>query len=355
MPMKIGPKEFESRQPDVPEPTLTISVIIVSWNAQDYLMQCLASLFTNGCHHPMEVIVVDNASSDGSPELVARNYPQVRLLRNAANLGFARANNIGISAATGKYVCLINSDVKVLPQCLNRLVGYAEEHPDVGMAGPRVMGGDGKLQRSCRGFPTVWNMFCRALALDSFFPGARLFTGYSLRYWPQDTCRAVDILSGCFWLARREAIQDVGVLDELFFMYGEDMDWCKRFWKHGWKLAFVPSAEAIHYGGASSASAPVRFYIERHRADLQYWQKHHSRPAVVCYFIFTCLHLALRLAGYWVAHLLRRSSDETCRHKVTRSLAALKWMLSAGIRQRKTPPAPVLSTVPGSAEIRVVN
>ena len=303
----------------------------------------------------MEVIVVDNASSDGSPELVAKNYPQVRLIRNTSNLGFARANNIGILAATGKYMCLINSDVKVLPQSINRLVEHAEDHPEVGMVGPRVIGGDGKLQRSCMGFPTVWNMFCRALALDSIFPGIRLFTGYSLRHWSQDTCRAVDILSGCFWLARRKAIDEVGLLDESFFMYGEDMDWCKRFRKHGWKLAFVPSAEVIHYGGASSANAPVRFYIERHRADLQYWRKHHSHPAVACYFMLTCLHLLVRLAGYSVAFWLRPSARETYQYKIKRSLAALKWMLSAGIGRRKGAVDLTLSVVANPAEVRVAD
>ena len=348
-------KENESRLPAASHPRSLISIIIVSWNARDYLRQCLASLFTEECRHALEVIVVDNASSDGSPEMVAKSYPQVRLLRNATNHGFALANNQGIAVATGKYVCLVNSDVKVLPDCLNRLVEYAENHSEAGMIGPRIIGGDGKLQRSCRGFPTVWNMFCRALALDSILPRTRMFTGYSLRHWPQETGRTVDILSGCFWLVRCKALAEVGGLDESFFMYGEDMDWCKRFWKHGWELAFVPSAEAIHYGGASSANAPVRFYIERHRADLQYWQKHHSRPAVFFYFLITCLHLLLRLAGYWVAFLLRRSARETYQYKMKRSVAALKWMLFTGIRQRTCSQGPKLDSVAKPVEISVTN
>lgn len=332
-----------------------ISVVIVSWNARDFLLQCLASLYAEECRYPVEIIVVDNASSDGSAEHVASCYPRVRLIRNASNLGFAKANNVGIAASTSKYVCLVNSDVKVLPNCINSLVEYCEEYSGVGMAGPRVIGGDGKLQRSCRGFPTVWNMFCRALALDTIFPKAKVFTGYSLRYWPQDTCRAVDILSGCFWLVRREALLEVGVLDESFFMYGEDMDWCKRFHNHGWNLVFVPTAEAIHYGGASSANAPVRFYIERHRADLQYWQKHHSRPAVISYFLLTCLHLLLRLAGYSVVFLFRRSSNTTYRYKMERSLAALKWMLFEGIKQGNTAGTPADSSASDRAKISAVN
>ena len=306
-----------------------VSVVIVSWNARDFLAQCLNSLTAETCRYPMEIIVVDNASTDGSPECVERQFPQVRLIRNATNLGFAKANNIGIAQSRGRYLALINSDVKVLPNCLTRLVEYCEQHPEAGMAGPRVLGGDGKLQRSCRGFPTLWNMLCRALALDSLFPNSGLFTGYALRHWQHDCLRPVDILSGCFWLIRKDALLRVGLLDESFFMYGEDMDWCRRFWENGWQVMFVPMAEAIHYGGGSSANAPVRFYIEMQRADLQYWRKHHSQPAVACYFSISCLHLLLRTVGYSLAFLFSHRLRQSCRYKVKRSLACLKWLFSS--------------------------
>jgi hypothetical protein len=334
---------------------LTVSVIIVSWNAREYLLQCLDSISAEVCRYPMEVIVVDNASSDGSADTVASRYPHVRLIRNSGNLGFAKANNIGIAASTGRYVCLVNSDVKVLPHCISRLVDFCEAHPEVGMVGPRVIGGDGRLQRSCRGFPSVWNMFCRALALDSLLPRCKLFTGHSLGHWPQDCVRQVDILSGCFWLVRRKALAQVGLLDESFFMYGEDMDWCRRFWSNGWQAVFVPSAEAIHHGGASSSKAPVRFYIEMHRADLQYWQKHHSSQAVASYFLVTCLHLLLRASGYSVLLFCGRSAREECRHKVRRSLGALKWMVSAGHNHRKACPAQPLATTKPQTKLLVVN
>lgn len=313
--------------------SLKVSVVIVSWNARDFLLECLDSLFAQTGGFALEVIVVDNSSTDGSPEAVASRFPRVRLIRNSNNLGFAKANNLGISASSGRYVCLINSDVKLQPDCIRHLLEYCEAHPEAGIVGPRVIGGDGQLQRSCRGFPSVWNMFCRALALDVLFPQSKLFAGYSLYYWPQDSLRPVDILSGCFWLVRRQALARVGLLDESFFMYGEDMDWCKRFWSQGWQAVFVPSAEAIHYGGASSANAPVRFYIERHRADLQYWQKHHSRLAVASYFVATLLHLVLRAAGHSLVYLLNRAKQAESRSKVRRSLAALGWMLSVGLRE----------------------
>jgi GT2 family glycosyltransferase len=314
---------------------LTVSVVIVSWNARDYLVQCLDSLSSEACRYPMEIVVVDNASSDGSAEVVEQRFSHVRLIRNSSNLGFAKANNIGISNCNGQYVCLVNSDVKVMPNCITRLVEYCEQHPTAGMVGPRIIGGDGKLQRSCRGFPSVWNMFCRALALDAIFPKSSWFTGFLLYHWPQDTLRPVDMLTGCFWLVRRQALDQVDGLDERFFMYGEDMDWSKRFWLKGWQLVFVPSAEAIHYGGASSSNAPVRFYIERHRADLQYWRKHHFQLAVVCFFLICCLHLVLRSIGYSLAFVVKPGERATCRSKVRRSVACLKWLLFDGIRQWK--------------------
>src|SRR5215475_5316322 len=246
----------------------TVSVIIVSWNARSYLLQCLESVLLSRSQCLKEIIVVDNASTDGSAEEVAARFPQVRLIRNAANLGFSRANNIGIRASTGKYVCLMNSDIKVLGRCLDILGEYTEAHEKIGMVGPKILEGDGRTQPSCRGFPKLWNMFCRALAVDALLPRWEIFNGYLLRHWEQNATRDVDILSGCFWFIRREALESVGLLDEGFFMYGEDMDWCKRFWKAGWRVVFVPQGEAIHYGGKSSTNAPVRFYIEKQRADL---------------------------------------------------------------------------------------
>jgi GT2 family glycosyltransferase len=308
-----------------------VSIVIVSWNARDYLVQCLNSVSAEVCRYPLEIIVVDNASTDGSPDCIERQYPKVRLIRNTHNLGFAKANNLGIAQSRGRYLALINSDVKVLPDCITRLVDFCEQHPEVGMAGPRVLGGDGKLQRSCRGFPGIWNMLCRALALDVIFPRSAWFNGFLLYHWPQDSLLPVDMLTGCFWLVRHQALTQVGLLDERFFMYGEDMDWSKRFWLNGWQLIFIPSAEAIHYGGASSSNSPVRFYIERHRADLQYWGKHHSRPAVFCFFLICCLHLVLRAIGYSLAYVIKRQGRPIYGSKVKRSVACLKWLLSDGL------------------------
>ena len=216
-----------------------VSVVIVSWNARSYLERCLDSLAVHGGQRPLEIIVVDNDSSDGSPELVVERYPHVRLIRSGSNLGFAKANNIGLAASSGDFLLLINSDAEVLPGCIDMLILHLESDASLGMAGPRILGGDGLLQRSCRSFPTLWNMTCRALGLDTALGQFKVFSGYSMRYWSQTETRHVDILTGCFWAAKRQAYEDVGGLDEAFFIYGEDMDWCKRFWAKGWKTELL--------------------------------------------------------------------------------------------------------------------
>jgi GT2 family glycosyltransferase len=305
----------------------SVSVVIVSWNAKHFLEECLESLAAAEVAIPLEVIVVDNASSDGSPELVADKFPRVRLIQSGANLGFAKANNLGLKQCGGEYVCLINSDVNVAKDCIQFLVDYMESNPAVGIAGPRMLDANGNTGRSCRGFPTVWNMFCHALALDSLFPKSRLFGGYILRFWPQNTTREVGILGGWFWITRRQALDQVGLLDENFFFYGEDMDWCQRFHLGGWKVVFVSGTASVHYGGGSSKRAPLKYYIQQQRADLQYWKKHHSRAGQIAYFWICVLYHTIRLLGNGAAAPFSARSSSR-RDKAAFSWQCLRWYLS---------------------------
>ena len=309
----------------------SVSVIIVSWNAKDYLEKCLDSLAINGGRYPLEIIVVDNDSSDGSPELVEKRYPQVRLIRSGSNLGFAKANNIGLAQSSGDVLLLVNSDVEVLPGCIDGLVRHLQSDASVGMAGPRITGGDGLLQRSCRSFPTLWNMLCRALGLDTVLGKWKLFSGYSMRYWSQTETRPVDILTGCFWAVKRQAYEEVGGLDEAFFIYGEDMDWCKRFWMKGWKLTFLATSRAIHYGGGSSRNAPIRFFLEKQKADLQYWRKHHSAQRAFGYLLISIVHMLLRIVGYSLRQVVGKGDVSSCKYKVERSIECLKLLARAAM------------------------
>lgn len=293
-----------------------VSVIIVSWNAKKHLVDCLNSL-GNG----REIIVVDNGSSEGSPEVVEKEFPQVKLIRNAENLGFARANNIGIRASTGRYVCLINSDVVVLNDCIESLVKFMDSNSPVGMAGPRILNPDRTLQVSCRHFPSIWNNLCQALGLNYVFPKSAFFSEPFMKYWAHDEIRKVDVLSGCFLMIRREAIDEVGLLDENFFIYGEDIDWCRRFHKSGWDVMLYPEAQAIHIGGASSSNAPIRFYLETQKADLQYWRKHHGVLGRFAYTFIILLRQILRAIHGAIWYVISPSERKSTSLKLKRSLA----------------------------------
>lgn len=295
--------------------TTEVSIIIVSWNAKDYLIGCLMSLYEQDLG-PAEIIVVDNGSSDGSPEAVEELFPDVTLIRSDENLGFAKANNVGINASSGKYVCLINSDVAVLDNCVDALKRYLDSNPSVGLVSPRVLNPDMTLQKTLRRFPTIKGVFLSAIGLDS------------RNYLPHDGIAEAQAVSGCFMMVRRSAIEQAGLLDERFFFYAEDKDWCRRIINMGWKIVYYPQARAIHYGGQSSAAAPVRFYLELQNANLKYWKKHHGHLRTAIYLAITVLHQALRLGGAALVFALvpRKRTSEA--YKVKRSAACLKWLLS---------------------------
>ena len=277
----------------------------------------------------MEIIVVDNASSDDTVTTVLDLFPSVRLVQNEENFGFARANNIGISLISGKYVCLINSDVVIPDGCIEKMVKYMDEHVDIGMLGPKMILPDGTVGHSCMRFPTVWNWFCSALALDSVFKTSKIFSNFMMTDFNQDRTQDVDLLTGWFWMVRGEALGQVGGLDGRFFMYGEDFDWPKRFHQSGWRVVFYHEAEAIHYCGASSSRAPVRFYIEMNKANLQYFKKHHNMLSVIGFWLAILLRQVLRLVGYGGVYIFKQSRRVEAGFKVRRSLDCLLWLITA--------------------------
>jgi GT2 family glycosyltransferase len=307
---------------------MDISVIIVSWNAKGYLEECLQSLHEAPPWRSMEIIVVDNASTDGSPEMVEAKFPQVKLIRSGENFGFAKANNLAIRESSGKYISLVNSDVKVLPGCLDALANYLDQNPKVGNVGPRVLNPDLTMQVTCRRFPGLWNNLCRATGLASAFRDHQLLSGEQMFFFPHDRLMEVDVLGGCFWMVRRETLDHVGLLDEDFFMYGEDLDWCRRCWKAGWKVVFIPTGVAIHYGGRSSASQPARFAVAQQSSVFRYWKKHHGRLHVFAIQSIFFLHHGLRYLCGLVWRLFRFSSAARTGARVSANVACLKSLLS---------------------------
>lgn len=305
-----------------------LSIVIVSWNGRQFLKDCLSSISESAGSLVREVIVVDNGSADGSPEMVAHEFPDVRLFRLHENVGFARANNVAIKEATGTWLALVNSDVIVHHGCFNKLVAFLAKHPAVGLVGPKVFGRDGGLQRTCRRLPTAWNTLCRALALDTAFPKCRLFSGREMRHWNQQDEAEVEVINGCFWVARRSAVEQVGGLDEHFFFYAEDVDWCKRFRDANWKVVFVPEATATHFGGGSSARAPLRYSVEMIRANLFYWRKHHGFAGMLFFYLISIIHYCLRVLLRSLKRLLTRDSADAPSYEYQRDVTCTRWLLS---------------------------
>jgi GT2 family glycosyltransferase len=302
------------------------SVVVVVWNAKKYVLECLESLRQHCAPVCWEVIVVDNASTDGTPELVAELFPEFKLIRNRENLGFAKANNIGIAQSSGDYICLVNSDVKFLDDCISPMIEYLSQNAGVGMVGPRMLAPDGRVWRSTMRFPTIWNHFTRALGLDVAFKRSRLFGGLLMSDFDHRTTTQVEVLNGWFVVVRRSALDRVGLLDPQFFMYGEDVDWCYRFHQAGEGVVFFAEAGAIHYGGASSSNAPLRFYLELYRATWQYWRKHHGRLAQFGFLIAFAAHHSIRLLVSALIYMCLPSQRPNTASKFKRSLACLQWV-----------------------------
>ncbi len=315
-------------------PSVDISVVIVGWNAKHYLELCLESLTKAPPRRSMEVLVVDNASTDGSVEMIEAKFPWVKLIKSSENLGFAKGNNVAIRQCQGRYIALVNPDVIVFPGCLDALADFLEQNPKVGNVGPRVFNPDMSMQSTCRRFPTLWNNFCSSTGLSVRFKNSRFFAGEHMFYFPHDRTLAVDVLVGCFSMIRREALDAVGLLDEGLFMYGDDVDWCRRARNAGWQVVFYPGGQAIHDRGKITAPYPVRFAVAQQRSVLHYWTKHHSFWGVLGIRSIMLFHHVLR---YTFAVLSGSAhSQESAQSDVRKQVsgACLRELLSGSVPQK---------------------
>jgi GT2 family glycosyltransferase len=236
-----------------PVTRVEVSVVVVSYNTRDLLRRLLVTVAESGTSRPYEILVVDNASVDGSAEMLTREHPDVRLIANDENVGYSRAVNQAIRAATGRYVLILNPDIEVLPGAIDALARHLEENPKTGIAGGKLLNPDGTLQYSCRTFYTLTTLLHRRTPLGRVFPNSRTVRDHLMMDWDHDTVREVDWMLGACLMVRREAIVDVGLMDERFFMYFEDVDWCYRMKQHEWKVEYVPHSRMLHMHRRESA------------------------------------------------------------------------------------------------------
>ncbi len=259
---------------------IQISVIIVNYNVREFLRQSIVSLKKSLRGIASEIIVVDNASDDGSADMVRKNFPGIRLIVMESNSGFAAANNAALKIARGKYLFLLNPDTVVQEDTARVLLDFMEQHRDAGMAGCKVLNPDGSFQLPCRrGFPSPWIAFAKIIGLSSLFPSLKIFGGYNVTYRSTEETYPVDAVSGSCMFVRREAYENAGGLDESYFMYGEDLDWCYRILEAGWKVYYVHSTQIIHYRGESTKRSNIDELKMFYEAMHIFVRKHyHSSP-----------------------------------------------------------------------------
>jgi GT2 family glycosyltransferase len=271
---------------------MDLSIIIVSWNTQEILADCLASIYANPPGGVFEVLVVDNASSDGTTEMVHQSFPQVRLVESSENLGFARANNLAISLAKNpRYILLLNPDTIVYPESLHKLISFMDENPKVGAAGPRMLNPDGSLQTSCYTAPTLARECARMFHLGWILPN----TCYHMEKWDLGKRRDVDIIQGACLILRNTALEQVGLLDDNFFIYSEDFDLCFRIQKAGWRLVWLPEAEVMHYGAQSTGQVSAEMFLHLYRAKMKFMRKHYGVKSVFIYKLILLIAALPRL------------------------------------------------------------
>ncbi len=254
---------------------IELSIIIVSWNVADLLEICLNSILRNTNPAKTEIIVVDSASADDSVDRLRANYPQIKLMAQAENLGFSRSNNIGLAAASGNYLMLLNPDTEIIEDALGQMQQYLEDHPDVGIVGPHTLNSDGTTQSTRRRFPSLLIGFFESTWFQGFAPKSML-TNYYVENEPDNAVIDVDWVQGSALMTRRTVYEQIGGLDEGYTMYSEEIDWCKRAKAAQWRVVYLGTARIIHHGGKSSEQVTARKHIHFQESKLRYFRKYHG-------------------------------------------------------------------------------
>jgi N-acetylglucosaminyl-diphospho-decaprenol L-rhamnosyltransferase len=270
-------------------PASDLSIIIVSWNVRTYLAACLESIWRCAQTYPngpkLQVIVVDSGSTDGTVEMLRESFPWVEALPQVENIGFTCGNNIGLKAATGHFFMLLNPDTEIVEDALGRMAAYLENHPDVGIVGPRTLNSDGTAQSTRRRFPTFVTALFESTWLQSLAPRRLLDRFYARDIGDTDTAD-VDWVQGSALMLRREVYEQIGGLDECYIMYSEELDWCKRARDAGWRVVYLGAATIIHHGGKSSDQAVASRHIHFQQSKLRYFRKFHGPLVALILRIF---------------------------------------------------------------------
>jgi N-acetylglucosaminyl-diphospho-decaprenol L-rhamnosyltransferase len=312
---------------------IDLRIIIVSWNVAALLEACLHAIYKEGAgDYAFEVVVVDNASNDNSVVMIRAQYPQVQLIPSNENLGFTRANNLALADCNARYALLLNPDTQVSKDAIPNMLDYLEAHVEVGVVGPRLVYADGRPQPSRRRFPTLGMALAESTPWEWHFPRNRLALAYRLADRPDDVIQEVDWITGACMLVRREVWEQVGTFDVQFFMYSEELDWCRRITKAGWHIVYLPTATVIHHEGASSGQVAAARIIRFNTSKVRYFFKHHGwlqavalRRLILAMYVYECIIETFKwLVGHKRSMRLER-------------LHAYKQVIHSGLRLQTEP------------------
>jgi len=311
---------------------MDLSIVIVNWNTRDILRDCLLSVYDQTSEIEYEVIVIDNASIDDSVSMVRAEFPQVYLIENSENRGFAAANNQGMEIAKGQYVLLLNSDTIILDNAISKTLEFAKDRPNAAVVGCRVLNADKSLQPTCFMFPSLLNLALASIYLYKIFRKNRFFGRELMTWWNRDDIREVDVVDGCFMLVRREAYEQVGGTDEQFFMYSEETDWCYRFKQAGWKNIFAPIAEIVHLGGQSSRQVAGKMALQLRGSVLQFCKKHYSpfTYRLACFLML--IFFVVRIPMWFIKWTVSTRNRAYCRLRMKIYVIGAWRLISGGWR-----------------------
>lgn len=282
---------------------MKLSIIIINWNVQDLLSTCLETIdrnVTTSNLPKVETLVIDNASTDGSVKMIREKFPWVKLVANTENSGFAKANNQGIALCSGEYILLLNPDTRLHDNSLKILIDYLDEHPTVGAVGPLLLNPDGTLQFSCYPTPSLLREAFRLLR-----PNRAVGHGaYPMQEWSWSQPRPVDVVQGACLMIRRQVLEQVGLLDEEYFIYTEEVDLCTRIRQANWEIVWVPTAQVVHYGGQSTRQVATEMFLQLYASKIIYFRKRQGVMTARYYKLILMLASLLRIAILSPTYLL---------------------------------------------------
>ena len=309
---------------DIPD----LTIIIVNWNVKELLRDCLESIYSQTQEITFEIVIVDNGSSDGSVEMVGKEFPEVKLITNKENLGFAKANNQAMRESKGRNITLLNTDTVILGGALVTMVRFMDAYKEVGAVGPKILNPDKTIQLPCgRHSPTLLTELWDFTKLSSLFPRSQIFGRALMSYWPHDDTREVELISGACMMVRKDTIEQIGLMDEHFFLYGDETDWCYRMRKNGWKIYLHADAEVIHLGQRSMKRNSVITVYWSCKSMCLFFLKHHGRLSALTYRAMVFIFIGVRIPVYWLLQYFRPSNRFQIQGVLKQYLRILRWSI----------------------------